>query len=66
MVRDDYVRDRSAYEKRKTEDASAVKPNTEDYWRTIPGEMFLLNGSEIATVNVRHVRPVGVLKPEND
>ena len=42
------------------------KPNTEDYWREIPGELFLLNGSEIATVNVRHVRPVGILKPKED
>ena len=28
--------------------------------------MFLVNGDEIATINVRHVRPVGVLNPKDD
>jgi hypothetical protein len=64
MVRADFMRDRSAYEDTKTSDPTLAKPDTEDYWRKIPGEMFLLSGSEIATVNVRHVRPVGVLNPK--
>lgn len=66
MVRDDYIRDKNLYENSKTQDSSVRKPDTEDYWRKIPGEMFLLNGSEIASVNIRHVRPVGVLKPQQD
>ena len=64
MVRADFIRDRSAYEDKKASNPSLVKPDTEDYWRKIPGEMFLLSGSEIATINVRHVRPVGVLNPK--
>jgi hypothetical protein len=66
MMRDDFIRDRTSYEKNKTAHPNIAKPNTEDYWRKIPGELFLLNGSEIASVNVRHVRPVGVLKPAED
>jgi len=66
MIRDEYTRDRTAYETIKSTDPAALKPDTEAYWRKIPGEMFLVNGSEIATVNVRHVRPVGVLKPRED
>ncbi len=66
MVRADFIRDRAAYEDNRPTDPSLMKPDTEDYWRTIPGELFLLNGSEIATVNVRHVRPVAILKPEED
>jgi hypothetical protein len=58
------MRDRSAYEDKKVSNPTLAKPDTEDYWRKIPGEMFLLSGSEIATVNVRHVRPVGVLNPK--
>jgi hypothetical protein len=66
MMRDDFIRDRSSYEDKKASDPTVTKPKTENYWRKIPGEMFLLNGSEIATINVRHVRPVGVLKPRED
>ena len=66
MVRADFIRDRTAYEQNKATSPELKKPDTEDYWRKIPGELFLLNGSEIATVNVRHVRPVGVLKPSED
>jgi hypothetical protein len=64
MIRAEYVRDRSTYEARKEAEPSLVKPSTEDYWHKIPGEMFLLNGSEIATVNVRHVRSMVSLQPE--
>jgi hypothetical protein len=63
MIRADFLRDRTTYEQNKGTDPSLVKPNTEDYWRKIPGEMFLVNGTEIATVNIRHVRPVAILKP---
>jgi len=66
MIRDEYTRDRTAYEASKSTNPAAIKPDTEAYWRKIPGEIFLINGSEIATVNVRHVRPVGVLKPRED
>jgi hypothetical protein len=66
MVRDDFIRDRTAYEAKRADDPAARKPDTENYWRDIPGELFLLNGSEIATINVRHVRPVGILKPAED
>jgi hypothetical protein len=66
MVRADFLRDRQVYEESKVADPTAKKPDTENYWRKIPGELFLLNGPEIATVNVRHVRPVGVLKPAED
>ena len=66
MIRADFIRDRAAYEDAKAIDPSLAKPDTEDYWRIIPGELFLLNGSEIATVNVRHVRPVAILNPAED
>jgi hypothetical protein len=66
MVRADFQRDRTAYENKKAADPSLKKPDTEDYWRKIPGELFLLNGSEISTVNIRHVRPVGILKPKEN
>jgi hypothetical protein len=66
MVREDFTRDRTEYEHRKSTEPKLRKPNTENYWRRIPGELFLLNGSEISSVNVRHVRPVGILKPNED
>lgn len=66
MVRADFIRDRTEFENKKNTNPNLQKPNTEDYWRSIPGELFLLNGSEISSVNVRHVRPVGVLNPEKD
>lgn len=66
MVRDDYRRDRTFYEENKSSSPNLVKPKTDDYWRKIPGEMFLLNGSEIATVNIRHVRPIAVIDPQKD
>ena len=43
MVRADFLRDRTAYEDKRASDPTLIKPETEDYWRTIPGEMFLLN-----------------------
>jgi hypothetical protein len=66
MLRDDFARDRATYEEKKNDDPKPIKPDTEDYWRKIPGEMFLVSGDEIATINVRHVRPVGVLNPKDD
>jgi hypothetical protein len=66
MLRADFARDRSKYEDQKNDDPSLTKPETDDYWRKIPGEMFLLKGSEIATINVRHIRPVAVLNPKED
>jgi hypothetical protein len=66
MLRDEFVRDRSAYEEKKNDDPTPLKPDTEDYWRKIPGEMFLVNGDEIATINVRHVRPVAIINPKGD
>jgi len=64
LIRSDYLRDRAAYEEQKAANPTLEKPDTEDYWHKIPGEIFLLNGSEIATVNVRHVRPVAALHPD--
>lgn len=66
MMRADFAKDRAEYETKKASDPTVAKPDTESYWRVIPGEMFLLNGSEISTVNVRHVRPVSVLKQDGD
>lgn len=66
MVRADFMRDREHYEAKKEQIPGMKKPDTEDYWKKIPGEMFLLNGSEISTVNIRHVRPVGVISPQKD
>ncbi|WP_158821065.1 hypothetical protein [Granulicella sp. S156] len=49
----DFVRDCSAYEAQ--DDKSVVaKPISSEYWRPIPGDLFLLVGSEISSVNVRH------------
>jgi|GEM_PF-1546180 len=66
MIRADLLRDRSAYEQNRSSDPSLAKPDSEDYWHRIPGELLLVNGAEIATVNVRHVRPVAVLRPDED
>ncbi|HWB33310.1 MAG TPA: hypothetical protein VG714_09070 [Acidobacteriaceae bacterium] len=66
MVRADFLKDRAEYEQKKEQQPELKKPDTENYWRDIPGELFLLNGSEIATINVRHVRSVAVLKPSED
>lgn len=66
IVRAEYLRDRTLYEEQKATTPKLKKPDTEDYWKKIPGELFLLNGSEIASINVRHVRPVRVLKPKED
>ena len=66
MVRNDFQRDRNSYEENKAANPDLQKPNTEDYWRDIPGELFLVNGSEISSVNVRHIRSVKVLKPKEN
>ena len=66
MIRDEFRKDRANYEQQKNGDPGIHKPDTEEYWKDIPGELFLLNGAEIATVNVRHVRPLGVLRPNED
>lgn len=66
MVRAEFTRDRSKYEEQRLSDPTLRKPDSEDYWRKIPGELFLLNGSEISSVNVRHVRPMRLLKPRED
>jgi hypothetical protein len=62
----DFLRDRSEYQ--KLEDKSAAKkPAVADYWRQIPGEMFLIVGSDIISVNVRHVGDtVSAVNPKED
>jgi len=66
MIRGDFQRDRTSYEENKGVNPALPKPNPEDYWRDIPGELFLVNGSEISSVNVRHIRSVAVLKPKEN
>ena len=66
MIRDDFYKSQVDCEVINRADPAAAQPDTESYWRSIPGEMFLLNGSEISTVNVRHVRPVTLLKQDGD
>jgi len=66
MIRDDFYKSQVECEVINRADPAAAQPDTESYWRSIPGEMFLLNGSEISTVNVRHVRPVTLLKQDGD
>jgi hypothetical protein len=66
MVRADFLRDRTTYEVARVNNPALLKPSTEDYWRKIPGELFLLNGSEISSINIRHIRSVAVLKPKEN
>ncbi len=61
----EFVRARAAYEA-SNDKPSAVKPVRDTYWRRIPGELFLITGSEISTVNVRHVSTVSSSKPAED
>jgi hypothetical protein len=62
---EDYVRARTAYE--QLPDKSIGKPLREDYWRKIPGEMFLIAGSDVTSVNVRHVAgTMSAVNPQED
>ena len=62
----DFLRDRTEYE--KLADKSLIKkPASDDYWKKIPGEMFLLSGADIASVNVRHVgKTLAAVNPAED
>jgi hypothetical protein len=53
-LRDDFLRDRSAYTA-STDKNSITKPRSDKYWRQIPGKEFLIVGADISSVNVRHV-----------
>lgn len=35
-------------------------PRKQDYWQTIPGQSFLIMGSEISTINLTHASPSAV------
>lgn len=60
----DFVRVRTIWESgSKTEEQ---KPNSSDYWRPIPGKLFLIIGADISSVNVRHELVSAAEKSEND
>ena len=61
----EFVRARTAYES-LDEKVPEKKPVADTYWRRIPGELFLITGSEISTVNVRHVSTVSSSNPSED
>jgi hypothetical protein len=61
----DYVRARTKYEELSTKLPEA-KPNREKFWRKIPGVAFFLVGSDIASINVRHVSSVAEVVPKED
>lgn len=65
FMRPDYARDRAAYETLEDKTGSE-KPETTSYWRKIPGELFLLVGSDIRSINVRHVNTFASVKPAED
>lgn len=67
FLRTDFVRDRSAYEGREMKEQE-VKPVSQSYWRKIPGELFLLSGDSIKSVNVRHVdlKKITSVKADDD
>jgi hypothetical protein len=65
FLRPEFTRDRSAYEALLDKEGS-VKPESSSYWRKIPGELFLLVGSEIKSLNVRHVNTLASVKPAED
>jgi hypothetical protein len=61
----DFVRDRTAFE--ALEDKSAAKkPSSEKYWRSIPGVMFYIVGSDVTSVNIRHVDQISSVQPGED
>lgn len=65
FLKTDYDKVRSYYEGQTSKDESE-KPRREDYWRKIPGELFIIAGSDVTSVNVRHVKRMQALKPAED
>jgi hypothetical protein len=62
----EFLKDCTEYE--KLADKSLInKPAKADYWKKIPGEMFLLSGADITSVNVRHVgKTLAAVNPTED
>jgi hypothetical protein len=61
----DFLRDRAQFE--SLEDKSnAKKPSTEKYWRKVPGVLFFIVGSDITSVNIRHMDQMSSVKPSED
>ncbi len=61
----EFTRARTAYESLPNK-KDAKKPLNEEFWRHIPGELFVIVGSEVTSVNVRHVSTVFSAKPNED
>jgi len=65
FLRPEFHRDRDAFDALPDKSLSK-QPDTSTYWRKIPGELFLLVGKEIKSVNVRHVNTLASVKPNED
>jgi hypothetical protein len=65
FLRPEFSKDRTAYEE-LADKSGRKKPDPNTYWRKIPGELFLLVGSDIKSVNVRHVNTMASVNPADD
>jgi hypothetical protein len=50
---DAFTKDREKFKASETQ-SELKKPKIDNYWRDIPGELFLIAGDDVASVNVRH------------
>lgn len=68
FLQPDFDRDLLKFEAKGTQRkiSPSQKPDSDLYWRRIPGELFVIVGSDISTVNVRHVSTVSSTKPNED
>ena len=64
FLRPDFTKVRSAWE--NGDRSPDAKPRTSDFWRAIPGKLFLIIGNDISSVNVRHEPMSAAPKAEND
>ena len=61
----DFVRDRTQFEG-LDDKTQATKPSPDKYWRKIPGVVFYIVGSDITSVNIRHVDQISSVEPNKD
>lgn len=63
-----YLRDDFSEARRAWSDCAlpkeTQKPRTEDFWRPIPGKLFVIVGSDVCSVNVRHESAPAALAKE--